>query len=78
MKECNGHRSWSAWNVSLWIHNDHGLYTLAQDCVERSKTKAQAVSSFLKSAPRNTPDGATFSRLAVGLAISEMWSSKAK
>lgn len=26
MKEYNGHRSWNAWNVSLWINNDKSLY----------------------------------------------------
>ena len=27
MKEYNGHRSWNAWNVCLWLHNDPDWYS---------------------------------------------------
>lgn len=30
-KEYNGHRSWNAWNVSLWINNTEPQYRLAQE-----------------------------------------------
>ena len=29
MAKYQGHRSWNAWNVSLWINNDEGLYRAA-------------------------------------------------
>ena len=34
MKTYNGHRSYSAWNVSLWISNDYDLY---QDVYQQIK-----------------------------------------
>lgn len=37
MKTYNGHRSWNAWNVSLWISNDESSYRFALECIERAK-----------------------------------------
>lgn len=31
MSAYNGHRSWNAWNVSLWLNNDEGLYREARE-----------------------------------------------
>jgi len=63
----NGHRSWNAWNVSLWIGNDEGLYNFAQDCLKRAKNNAtKATTLFMKDcAGQRTPDGAIYTRLAV-------------
>ena len=30
----NGHRSWNAWNVSLWINNDESAYCTAVECLQ--------------------------------------------
>lgn len=35
MAQYNGYPSWNAWNVSLWINNDEGLYNLCRDAVRR-------------------------------------------
>ena len=34
-KPYNGHRSWNAWNVSLWINNDECLYRRAVELAKR-------------------------------------------
>ena len=74
MKTYNGHRSWNAWNVSLWIDNDEYLYNLALDCVEKSKCLNGATRKFLKHAPsKYTPDGARYNFLVVKLTLKNFW-----
>jgi hypothetical protein len=66
MAEYNGHRSWNAWNVALWINNDEGLYRLAVDCVKTSKNRKRAarkMMEYLKG--ETTPDGAKYNHLCV-------------
>jgi hypothetical protein len=62
MARYNGHRSWNAWNVALWIGNDEGLYYMALDCIKHSKTKSSAAREFLRDMGEGakTPDGATY------------------
>lgn len=76
MKEYNGHRSWNAWNVALWIANDYGLYQLAIDCLQRPTPKGhkpklyQAVNRFMHElGGTRTPDGAVYNRTCVRLAL---------
>jgi hypothetical protein len=72
-----GHRSWNAWNVSLWINNDYGIYKFALDCVERA-AKARdgqlSAAAQLNLATRlfmqdfegqKTPDGAKYNATCV-------------
>lgn len=42
MAKYNGHRSWNAWNVALWLNNDEGLYRMMKDYISQHKTKARA------------------------------------
>jgi len=28
----NGWTDWTTWNVALWIRNDQGFYSIAQEC----------------------------------------------
>ena len=74
MKEYNDHRSWNAWNVSLWLHNDPDWY--AEWCwmpTEFSLDKAVEVLLGV-CLPEKTPDGAVFNKLTIKLAIEENWS----
>lgn len=72
MKEYQGHRSWNAWNVSLWISNDAGLYHLAADCYKEAKTPREAIRKFNRQAGligTRTPDGAVYNPLSIKLAL---------
>ena len=82
MTEYNGHRSWNAWNVSLWINNDEHLYNFALRCIERARIKLgfrshinrlvidRATRAFYSSYKgEKTPDGANYNRLSIKEAI---------
>lgn len=77
-KEYQGHRSWNAWNVSLWINNDGPLYRFACDCLKRAsrdrngneRTKEGKVRHatrlfMLDMTGARTPDGARFNATCV-------------
>lgn len=68
MKSYNGHRSWNAWNVSLWINNDEPTYNRAYDLVT-SKGARIAARLLLKELPARTPDGAVYNYTSVYNAI---------
>jgi hypothetical protein len=71
MKEYNGHRSWNAWNVSLWLSNEYGLYQRARELGR--KYKAGAAARILRQElPPRTPDGAAYNQLSVKLAIENL------
>jgi len=84
MKTYNGHRSWNAWNVSLWISNTESIYLFAVECIDRAK-KVRARFSRIESIPHiaglaaryfmdmytneKTPDGAKYNHLSVRLCL---------
>ena len=52
MKQFNGHRSWSAWNVCLHITNDEALHNAALFCIKQAielRDKARAEGKFAAS-----------------------------
>ena len=72
-KGYNGHRSWNAWNVSLWINNDEGLYRLAVDFVTEARRHGgdleAAARVLLAVLPTTTPDGARYNFTCVREAL---------
>lgn len=76
MKTYNGHRSWNAWNVALWLHNDQDLYADWYWMVEHWTLK-QSVRKLLEILPKKTPDGATYNALSIRLAIEDDFSEVA-
>ena len=67
----NGHRSWNAWNVSLWVNNTEDIYFLAKDLV-KEYGKEKAVKMLLNALPSKTPDGGKYNKLCLALAIEDM------
>ena len=73
MKEYNGHRSWNAWNVSLWLANDEFYYNVVNGLFERHGL-AYAIEWFsYHYEGEKTPDGAVFNRLCIKLAIEDLF-----
>lgn len=75
MKPYNGHRSWNAWNVALWLSNDESLYRLCMDCLEAANSLNHAVNLVyyhLGNGYEKTPDGAQYNRLSIKLALSDL------
>ena len=68
MQTYNGHRSWNAWNVALWIGNDEPLYRRAVELGRRYKPGA-AARILRRELDAHTPDGAAYNQLSVKLAI---------
>ncbi len=72
MKKYNGHRSWNAWNVSLWISNHEPTYKLALECLRRADNKpGKAAQYFMEcfGGRLTTQDGGVFNHLAVKLCM---------
>ena len=72
MPKYNGHDNYNAWNVSLWLYNDEGMYNLMRECVRRSSTKDKAAIKLLDYLPEKTPDGVKFNYTNVRKALRDM------
>ena len=73
MKKYQGHRSYNAWNVSLWLNNDEDYYNDWCWMAEELSFE-KALNLLMNMLPKKTPDGAVFNRLSVKLAIESNWS----
>jgi hypothetical protein len=79
MKPYNGHRSFNAWNISLWISSDEPLYLFALDCLQtptlkgNKPTLAQSVRRFMDTFDgEKTPDGVLYTATNVRHALANL------
>jgi hypothetical protein len=64
-KSYNGHRSWNAWNVSLWLNNEEGSYNEMVRLVRKcGRAKAARIMARDYEGMR-TPDGAKYNRTCI-------------
>ena len=72
-KSFNGHKNWNHWNVSLWINNDAGLYSVAKRLVRVCRNKDVAaklcLEQFIDNVGQHTPDGAPYSLSSIRAAM---------
>lgn len=69
MKEFNGHRSWNAWNIYIWITGDYFAYKHAYELVKEYSLRVATKMFLADYEGEKTPDGAVFNRLSVRLAL---------
>lgn len=73
MAQYQGHKNWNAWNVSLWINNDEGLYQMARECVRLAANRDKAAKDMLAllsdCGSTHTPDGAPYSVSSIRAAM---------
>jgi len=72
MAEYNGHRSWNAWNVDLWIWNDEGTYSWAKSYVDTYGRNKAARMLARDLAGQSTPDGAKYNLTCIREALAGM------
>ena len=74
-KRYNGHRSWNAWNVALWIGNDEGLYHMAKHALSTGNA-SRAARYFIETVGEGakTPDGAIYNFKCVREALAGLGS----
>lgn len=72
-KEYQGHESYNAWNVCLWIGNDEPLYRLAKEfkkrCGSARKAAAAMMEHFKEANIEKTPDGVRYTKHTIELAL---------
>jgi len=69
MAKYNGHKSRAAWNVSLWINNDEGLYNVAKGAIRMMRDRDSAARYLLRELPDKTPDGYRYSVSSIRAAL---------
>lgn len=72
MKSYQGHRSWNAWNISLWINNDENMYNWAKELVTiHGRGKAARIMARELDGQK-TPDGGKYNKTAIYAALEDI------
>ena len=72
MSEFNGHKSWNAWNVSLWINNDVALYNTAFNLAQQYGIDKAARIMTQELQGHRTPDGGKYNYTTIKSAMRGM------
>lgn len=72
MAKYQGHRSWNAWNVSLWLNNDEGLYSRAVELANQYGIGGGARRLARELDGERTPDGGRFNLTTIREAMREI------
>ena len=70
----NGYTSYDAWNVSLWLHNDEGMYNVMMHGIKKNaqvNDAARYVLALMTMDSNTTPDGAYWTLCNVVEAIED-------
>ncbi len=65
MKEYNGHRSWNAWNASMWISNDYDLEITKRQLKDEGMSDTRIIKELSYLVGTRTPDGAKFTQSTI-------------
>jgi len=72
MNKYNGHRSWNAWNTSLWLNNDYSIELLMREYVRSGYSKNQIICRLKADLlGTRTPDGAIYNLLSIRTFVTE-------
>lgn len=74
-KKYNGHASYNAWNVSLWVNNDESIYNMAREYARNMKRDAAALAMLEALADMGitqTPDGVPYTKTNIKRAMCGM------
>lgn len=69
----NGHKSWNAWNVYLWLNNEEPLYRMMLAYIRHHGSKDRAAAEMARDLKgQKTPDGGSYNRTAIRAAMIEI------
>ena len=72
MPTYQGHRSWNAWNVALWINNEEPTYKWARELVIEHGRKIAARIMTRELEGQSTPDGGKYNFTCIYEALDEI------
>jgi len=68
----NGHRSWNAWNISLWLNNEEPTYRYMVSLVQQYGRRKAARLLANELAGQSTPDGARYNKTCIYEAMEDL------